>query len=82
MNKEDLIEIEKSLKESDIRSSELLHKKNDIQKAIEVLEAEDIALPESVYGTLAYYQSEFDKEYKAYRQLLSLRNKLKHTNYE
>ena len=82
MKEQDLIEIEESLKESDIRSSELLHKKNDIQKAIEVLEAEDIALPESVYGTLAYYQSEFDKESKAYRQLLGLRNKLKHTNYE
>ena len=82
MNKEDLIEIEETLKESDIRSSELLHKKNDIQKAIEVLEAEDIALPESAYGTLAYYQSEFDKESKIYRQLLGLRNKLKHTNYE
>ena len=82
MNKEDLIEIEESLKESDIRSSELLHKKNDIQKTIEVLEAEDITLPEATYGVLAYYQSEFDNECKRYRQLLGLRNKLKHTNYE
>ena len=76
MNKE-FIEIEESLKASDIRSSELLHKKNDIQKAIEVLEAEDIALPESVYGTLAYYQSEFDKESKAYQQLIGLRNRMR-----
>ena len=58
-------------------ASVLLNKKNDIQKAIEVLEAEDITLPEKVYGVLAYYLSEFDNECKRYRQLLSLRNKLK-----
>lgn len=82
MKEQDLIEIDAAINEIDTKLSELLHKKNNVQSAIEILEAEDIALPEAVYGTLAYYQSEFDKESKVYRQLLGLRNKLKHTNYE
>jgi len=82
MKEQDLIEIDAAINEIDTKLSELLHKKNNVQSAIEILEAENIALPEAAYGTLAYYQSEFDKESKAYRQLLGLRNKLKHTNYE
>lgn len=79
MKEQDLIEIDAVINEADTKLSELLHKKNNIQNAIEILEAENITLPEAAYGTLAYYQSEFDKESKAYRQLLGLKNKLKHT---
>lgn len=80
MKEQNLIEIDAAINEADNKLSELLHKKNDIQKAIEVLEAEDITLPEAAYGILAYYQSEYDKESKLYEQLVTLRNKLKYNN--
>ena len=76
MDKE-FIEIEQAIKESDSKLSELLKKIDNIKNAIKTLEDENIALPESAYGTLAYYQSEFDKESKAYQQLVGLRNRMK-----
>lgn len=76
MDKE-FIEIEETLKKVDSELNGYQKKINDIKQAIEILEAENIALPESAYGTLAYYQSEFDKESKAYQQLVGLRNKIR-----
>ena len=76
MNKE-FIEIEETLKKVNSELNGYQKKINDIKQAIETLEAENISLPESVYGTLAYYQSEFDKESKVYQQLVGLRNKMK-----
>jgi len=76
MDKE-FIEIEEDIKKLDSELNEYQKKINDIKQAIETLEAEDISLPESAYGTLAYYQSEFDKESKVYQQLVGLRNKMK-----
>ena len=76
MDKE-FIEIEESLKKVDSEVEGYLKKIMDIKHAIETLEAEDISLPESVYGTLNYYQSEFENKSKVFRQLLGLRNKMK-----
>lgn len=76
MDKE-FIEIEETLKKVDSELNGYQKKINDIKQAIETLEDENIALPESAYGTLAYYQSEFDKESKTYRQLVGLRNRMK-----
>ena len=66
--------IDKVLLDSEYKQSEYLEKINKIKKVIEVLEEENIALPEAVYGTLAYYQSEYDKENKAYKQLIKVTN--------
>jgi hypothetical protein len=64
--------IDDILAESQDRQKNYLIKINKIKDAIKTLEEEDIALPESVYGTLAYYQSEYDNEYKQYSILLKL----------
>ena len=58
------------LKESEDRQKKYLIRISKIKDAIKMLEEEDIALPESVYGTLAYYQSEYDNEYRQYSILL------------
>ncbi len=81
MTEQELIEIEETLKKTESEVDGYLKKVMDIKFAIETLEAEDISLPESVYGTLSYYQSELENKSKVFRQLLGLRNKLKH-NYE
>lgn len=60
------------LKESEDKQKNYLIRISKIKDAIKTLEEEDIALPESVYGTLAYYQSEYDNEYKQYSILLKL----------
>ena len=60
------------LKESEDRQKNYLIRISKIKDAIKTLEEEDIALPESVYGTLAYYQSEYDNEYRKYNILLKL----------
>ena len=58
------------LKESEDKQKNYLIKISKIKDAIKTLEEENIALPESVYGTLAYYQSEYDNEYRQYSILL------------
>jgi hypothetical protein len=68
------ININEVLLDSEYKQAEYLEKINKIKKAIEVLEEENIALPEAVYGTLAFYQAEYDKENKAYKQLIKLTN--------
>ena len=60
------------LKESEDRQKNYLIRISKIKDAIKTLEEENIALPESVYGTLAYYQSEYDNEYRQYSILLKL----------
>jgi hypothetical protein len=60
------------LKESEDKQKNYLIRISKIKDAIKTLEEEDITLPESVYGTLAYYQSEYDNEYKQYSILLKL----------
>ena len=64
--------IDDTLAESQDRQKNYLIKISKIKDAIKTLEEEDIALPESVYGTLAYYQSEYDNEYRQYSILLKL----------
>ena len=64
--------IDDILAESQERQKNYLIKISKIKDAIKTLEEEDIALPESVYGTLAYYQSEYDNEYRQYSILLKL----------
>lgn len=58
------------LKESEDKQKNYLIRISKIKDAIKTLEEENIALPESVYGTLAYYQSEYDNEYRQYSILL------------
>ena len=76
MDKE-FIEIEQAIKESDSQLTELLKKRDNIKNAIKTFEDENIALPESAYGLLNYYQSKFNDESKAYQQLVGLRNRMK-----
>ena len=64
--------IDDILAESQDKQKNYLIKISKIKDAIKTLEEEDIALPESVYGTLAYYQSEYDNEYRRYSILLKL----------
>lgn len=65
--------IDEILAESEDRQKNYLIRIGKIKDAIKTLEEEEgIALPESVYGTLAYYQSEYDHEYKQYSILLKL----------
>ena len=64
--------IDDILAESQDRQKNYLIRISKIKDAIKTLEEEGIALPESVYGTLAYYQSEYDHEYKQYSILLKL----------
>ena len=64
--------IDEILAESQDRQKNYLIRISKIKDAIKTLEEEDIALPESVYGTLAYYQSEYDNEYRQYSILLKL----------
>ena len=64
--------IDDILAESQDKQKNYLIKIIKIKDAIKTLEEEDIALPESVYGTLAYYQSEYDNEYRQYSILLKL----------
>jgi len=64
--------IDDTLAESQNRQKNYLIKISKIKDAIKTLEEEGIALPESVYGTLAYYQSEYDNEYRQYSILLKL----------
>lgn len=73
----DFIEIEEDIKEIDSELNGYQKKINDIKQAIEILEAEGITLPESVYGLLNYYQSTFNRESKIYQQIVRLRDKRK-----
>lgn len=68
------ININEVLLDSEYKQSEYLEKINKIKKAIEVLEEENIAIPEAVYGALAFYQAEYDKENKAYKLLIKVAN--------
>lgn len=43
-----------------------------LKEAIETFESEDIAVPEAAYGSLAFYQSEYNREVKVYLKLLKL----------
>ena len=64
--------IDDTLTESQDRQKNYLIKISKIKDAIKTLEEEGIALPESVYGTLAYYQSRYENEYRQYSTLLKL----------
>ena len=60
------------LKTSKTNQENIMSKIVKIKEAIETFESEDIAVPEAAYGSLAFYQSQFDQEYKAYLKLLKL----------
>lgn len=60
------------LSKSEYKQSKYLEKINKIKEAIKTLEEENIILPESVYGTLSFYQSEYNKENKAYKDLIKI----------
>ena len=60
------------LKSSKNNQEEYMSKIVKIKEAIETFESEDIAVPEAAYGLLAFYQSQFDREYKAYLKILKL----------
>ena len=60
------------LKTSRTNQENIMSKIVKIKEAIETFESEDIAVPEAAYGSLAFYQSQFDQEYKAYLKLLKL----------
>lgn len=50
---------------------------NRLEAAINIMEEENILIPEAVFGSLYYYKSEFEKLSKGYRDILGLRNKMK-----
>ena len=60
------------LKTSRTNQENIMSKIVKIKEAIETFESEGIAVPEAAYGSLAFYQSQFDQEYKAYLKLLKL----------
>jgi len=71
------IEIEQSIKEAEVGLIELLKKRDNIKNAIKTFEDENIALPESAYGLLDYYQSTFNHESEVYQQLVRLRDRMR-----
>ena len=50
---------------------------NKLDAAINIMEEENISIPEAVLGALDYYKSEFEKLSQEYRNILGLRNKMK-----
>jgi len=64
--------INDALKTSKDNQEKYMSKIVKLKEAIETFESEDIAVPEAAYGSLAFYQSQFDQEYKAYLKLLKL----------
>ena len=60
------------LKESEDIQRDYILRIGKLKDAIKTLEEEDIAVPESAYGLLARYQSEYDNEYRQYSILLKL----------
>ena len=64
--------IDDVLKTSKNNQEKYMSKIVKLKEAIETFESEDIAVPEAAYGSLAFYQSQFDQEYKAYLKLLKL----------
>ena len=60
------------LKTSRTNQENIMSKIVKLKEAIDTFESEDIAVPEAAYGSLAFYQSQFDREYKAYLKLLKL----------
>lgn len=50
---------------------------NKLEVAINIMEEENISVPEEALGSLDYYKSEFKKLSKKHRNILSLRNKMK-----
>lgn len=64
--------IDDVLKASKNNQENYMSKIVKLKEAIETFESEDIAVPEAAYGTLAYYQSEYDNEYRQYSILLKL----------
>lgn len=64
--------IDDVLKTSKNNQEKYMSKIVKLKEAIETFESEDIAVPEAAYGSLAFYQSQFDREYKAYLKLLKL----------
>ena len=68
----DISFIKDVLKTSRTNQENIMSKIVKLKEAIETFESEDIAVPEAAYGSLAFYQSQFDQEYKAYLKLLKL----------
>lgn len=64
--------IDDVLKASKNNQENYMSKIVKLKEAIETFESEDIAVPEAAYGSLAFYQSQFDQEYKAYLKILKL----------
>ena len=62
------------LKTSRTNQENIMSKIVKIKEAIETFESEEIAVTEAAYGTLAFYQSQFDREYRAYMKLLKLKD--------
>ena len=62
------------LKTSRTNQENIMSKIVKLKEAIETFESEEIAVTEAAYGTLAFYQSQFDQEYMAYIKLLKLKN--------
>lgn len=68
----DISFIKDVLKTSRTNQENIMSKIVKLKEAIETFESEDIAVPEAAYGSLAFYQSQFDQEYKAYLKILKL----------
>ena len=70
-------EIEEFLNTTNKSLSLYQDKINRLEAAINIMEEENISIPEAVFGSLYYYKSEFEKLSKEYRSILGLRNKMK-----
>lgn len=70
-------EIEEFLDTTNKSLSLYQDKINRFEAAINIMEEENISIPEAVFGSLYYYKSKFKKLSKKYRNILGLRNKMK-----
>ncbi len=68
-------EIEQAIIEYGNLRIQLVSKISKIKIAIDTLEKENIALPETAYGTLAYYQSKLDNTIEQYNRLINFKDK-------
>lgn len=71
-------EMEEFLESTDKILAQYRNKIDRLEDATKIMEEENIPIPEAVLGSLYYYKSEFEKLAKGYRNILGLRNKMKH----
>lgn len=73
----DLTEVENSLSDSKCHMEECARKESVLTEAIDILESNDIPVPESIYGLRDAYNAQVNLERNYYERLMALVTKMK-----